>query len=78
MAFNWGTGNLSTQSRILGPCGNDRILNTDSINPIFYSQGRHSKNFDKDSRVTFLGLKFDRLLFFGLLKMKVVFWGLKN
>ena len=36
MAFNWGTRNLRTQSRILKPCGNDRIFNTKSINPIFY------------------------------------------
>ena len=36
MTFNWGTRNLRTQSKILGPCGNNRIFNTNSINPIFY------------------------------------------
>ena len=36
MTFNWGTRNLRTQSRILGPCGNDKIFDTNSINPIFY------------------------------------------
>ena len=36
MTYNWGIRNLRTQSRILGPCGNDRIFNTNSINPFFY------------------------------------------
>ena len=36
MTFNWGTRNLRTQSKILEPYGNDRIFNTNSINPIFY------------------------------------------
>ena len=31
------------------------------------------KKFDRDVRVTVLGLKFDNLLFFGLLKMRVIF-----
>ena len=39
------------------------------------SQGGHSKNFDRDARVTVLGLKFDKLLFWGLLKMRVIFEG---
>ena len=36
MTFNWGIRNQRTQSRILGLCGNDRIFNTNSINPFFY------------------------------------------
>ena len=36
MTFNLGTRNLRTQPRIIGPCGNDRIFNANSINPIFY------------------------------------------
>ena len=36
------------------------------------------KNFDRDARVTFMGLKFDKLLFFGLLIMRVIFSGLKK
>ena len=36
MTFNWVTRNLRTQSRILGPCGNDKIFSINSINPIFY------------------------------------------
>ena len=36
MTFNLGTRNLRTQPGILGPCGNDRIFNANSINPIFY------------------------------------------
>ena len=40
--------------------------------------GGHTKNFDRNVRVTFLGLKFHSLLVFGLLKMRVIFWGLKN
>ena len=35
------------------------------------------KNFDRGARVIFLGLKFDKLLFFGLLKIRVIFGGLK-
>ena len=47
--------------------------------------GGTRKNFDRDACVTFLGLKFDKLLFLGLLKMRVIlrvekisnnFWGL--
>ena len=37
--------------------------------------GGTRKNFDRDARVTFLGLKFDKLFFFGSLKMKVISWG---
>ena len=40
--------------------------------------GGTQKNFDRDARVIFLGLKFDKLLSFGLLKIGVIFLGLNN
>ena len=42
---------------------------------LFPRGGGTQKNFDRDARVTFLGLKFHNLLFLGLLKMRVIFWG---
>ena len=41
-------------------------------------QGDTRKNFDRDASVTFWGLKSDNLLFFGLLRMRVILQGLKN
>ena len=32
----------------------------------------NGKNFDRDARVTFLGLKSDKLLFLGLHKIRVI------
>ena len=40
--------------------------------------GGTRKNFDRNASVTFLGLKFDKLLFWGLFKMRVIFEGLKK
>ena len=40
-------------------------------------EGGTQKNFDRDARVTFLGLKFDNLLFFEVLKMRVIWGGVK-
>ena len=40
--------------------------------------GGTRKNLDSAAHVIFLGLKFDRLLFFGLLKIRVIFWRFKN
>ena len=40
--------------------------------------GGTRKNFDRDAHATLLGLKFDNLLFSGLLKMRVIFWRLKK
>ena len=37
--------------------------------------GGTRKNLDRGARVIFWGLKFDRLLFFGLLKMRIIFGG---
>ena len=40
--------------------------------------GGTRKNFDRDARVTFLGLKFDKLLFFGCSKWGLFWGGSKN
>ena len=36
MTFNLGTRNQRTHPRILEPCRNDGVFNTNSINSIFY------------------------------------------
>ena len=40
--------------------------------------GGTRKNFDSDARVTFLGLKFDNLLFLGVAQYEGYFWGVEN
>ena len=40
--------------------------------------GGTRKYFDRDARITFLGLKFDKLLFFVVAQNEDYFWGLKK
>ena len=40
--------------------------------------GDTRKNFDMDARVTFLGLKFDNLLFFWVAQNEGYFWGIEK
>ena len=44
-------------------------------NPPWGLEKISTKNSDRDARVTFLGLNFDNLLFLGVLKIRVIFWG---